>query len=215
MWSSSGSEVANSWRTERWDSLRLLTPNWQCRLARPRLRRGRSRRFHDDAGGRRFHHRIREGDRRPGAVRHDGHIGAPHRWWIPRHYRPGRMALPDGRPRHGSVQRAARARLRGGAAVVRGDMDADGLPERGAARGGRGDGGRRVCDGRTDRGRNPAFRPRGHVGCRRARARAAHVPGPRHPLVDGGGWRARRALRRGGRHRSGPARAFDAARWFT
>ena len=26
------SEIANSWRTERWDSLRLLTPNWQCRL---------------------------------------------------------------------------------------------------------------------------------------------------------------------------------------
>src|SRR4051812_4795779 len=25
-------EVANSWRTERWDPLRLLTPNWQCRL---------------------------------------------------------------------------------------------------------------------------------------------------------------------------------------
>jgi putative flavoprotein involved in K+ transport len=25
-------EVANAWRTERWDSLRLLTPNWQCRL---------------------------------------------------------------------------------------------------------------------------------------------------------------------------------------
>src|SRR6188472_2704839 len=25
-------ELANSWRTERWDSLRLLTPNWQCRL---------------------------------------------------------------------------------------------------------------------------------------------------------------------------------------
>ena len=24
--------VANSWRSERWDSLRLLTPNWQCRL---------------------------------------------------------------------------------------------------------------------------------------------------------------------------------------
>jgi putative flavoprotein involved in K+ transport len=26
------SQVANSWRSERWDSLRLLTPNWQCRL---------------------------------------------------------------------------------------------------------------------------------------------------------------------------------------
>ena len=25
-------QVASSWRTERWDSLRLLTPNWQCRL---------------------------------------------------------------------------------------------------------------------------------------------------------------------------------------
>ena len=26
-------EVANSWKTERWDSLRLLSPNWQTRLA--------------------------------------------------------------------------------------------------------------------------------------------------------------------------------------
>src|SRR5215213_7164806 len=25
-------EVANSWLTERWDSLRLLTPNWESRL---------------------------------------------------------------------------------------------------------------------------------------------------------------------------------------
>jgi putative flavoprotein involved in K+ transport len=25
-------EVASSWRTERWDSLRLLTPNWMCQL---------------------------------------------------------------------------------------------------------------------------------------------------------------------------------------
>jgi putative flavoprotein involved in K+ transport len=25
-------EIANAWRTERWDSLRLLTPNWQRRL---------------------------------------------------------------------------------------------------------------------------------------------------------------------------------------
>jgi putative flavoprotein involved in K+ transport len=25
-------ELANSWRTQRWDSLRLLTPNWQTRL---------------------------------------------------------------------------------------------------------------------------------------------------------------------------------------
>src|SRR3954463_4319786 len=25
-------DVAHTWRTERWDSLRLLTPNWQSRL---------------------------------------------------------------------------------------------------------------------------------------------------------------------------------------
>src|SRR5215510_7890670 len=25
-------EIAHTWRTERWDSLRLLTPNWQSRL---------------------------------------------------------------------------------------------------------------------------------------------------------------------------------------
>lgn len=25
-------EVANAWRNERWDSLKLLTPNWQCQL---------------------------------------------------------------------------------------------------------------------------------------------------------------------------------------
>ena len=25
-------EVANSWRKERWDSLKLLTPNWQTRM---------------------------------------------------------------------------------------------------------------------------------------------------------------------------------------
>ena len=25
-------EIANSWKQERWDSLRLLTPNWQTRL---------------------------------------------------------------------------------------------------------------------------------------------------------------------------------------
>ncbi len=25
-------EIANSWRHERWDSLTLLTPNWQCKL---------------------------------------------------------------------------------------------------------------------------------------------------------------------------------------
>lgn len=33
-------EVANTWKTERWDSLRLLTPNWQTRLPGCRYRGG-------------------------------------------------------------------------------------------------------------------------------------------------------------------------------
>ena len=60
--------------------------------------------------------------------------------------------------------------------------------------------------------RDPALGPARHAGRRRARPRAADVPGPRHPLVDGGGGRARRALRRGRRHRAGAPRAVDAAR---
>ena len=35
-------EVANSWRHERWDSLRLLTPNSQARLPGHPLRRAGS-----------------------------------------------------------------------------------------------------------------------------------------------------------------------------
>src|SRR4030095_9732889 len=37
-------EVANSWRTQRWDSLRLLTPNWMTRLP------GRGYQGHDPNG---------------------------------------------------------------------------------------------------------------------------------------------------------------------
>ena len=38
-------KVANSWRTERWDSLRLLTPNWQNRLPGYRYQGGKPNGF--------------------------------------------------------------------------------------------------------------------------------------------------------------------------
>ena len=47
--------MANSWRRERWDSLRLLTPNWQSRLPGHRYDGAGSGRLHDDAGGGRLH----------------------------------------------------------------------------------------------------------------------------------------------------------------
>ena len=118
------SEVANSWRTERWDSLRLLTPNWQCRLPGYAYDGRRPGRVHDDAGGRRVHHRLREGHRRAGAHRHDGHVGASHRRRVPRHDRSRRVGVPDRRARDGRVQRAARARLRRGGPRVGDDAHA-------------------------------------------------------------------------------------------
>ena len=68
-------EVANSWRTERWESLRLLTPNWQSRL--PGFGYDG-----DDPDGYRtmpevvaFIDRYARGDRRPGRDPHDRHVG--------------------------------------------------------------------------------------------------------------------------------------------
>ena len=103
-------EVANSWRTERWDSLRLLTPNWQCRLP------GYAYDGSDPDGfmtmpevvdfitdyAKLIAAPVQSGTTVT-SVRRD-------RWRVPRDHRPGRMALRDGRRRHGGVQRAARAR---------------------------------------------------------------------------------------------------------
>ena len=67
--------VANTWKTERWDSLRLLTPNWQSRLPDYRYDGRRSRRLHDDARGHRVHRALRDAHRRAGADRDDGDLG--------------------------------------------------------------------------------------------------------------------------------------------
>ena len=72
-------EVANSWRYERWDSLRLLTPNWQSRLPGLRLRRRGSRRLHDGRRSGRAHHSVRRACRalRFGRTRTSPRCGAP------------------------------------------------------------------------------------------------------------------------------------------
>ncbi len=104
------SQVANSWRTERWDSLRLLTPNWQCRLPGYAY-------DGDDPDG--FMTMPEVVDLITGYAKD---IAAPvqtdttvtsvrqRRGWLPRHDRPGRVAVPDRRAGHGGVQRAAGAR---------------------------------------------------------------------------------------------------------
>src|SRR5205807_2301923 len=114
------SEVANSWRTERWDSLRLLTPNWQCRLP--------GREYNGDDPD-------------------------------------GFMTMPEVVDFIAGYAKEIAAPVQTGTAVTS------------VSRNG---------EGSTD------------------------VPRSRHPLVDGGGGGTRRALRRGRRHRSGPAGAVDA-----
>ena len=68
-------EVANSWRRERWDSLRLLTPNWQSRLPGYRYEGAGPRRLHDDGRGRRVRLALCRRRRRAGAHAHHGHVG--------------------------------------------------------------------------------------------------------------------------------------------
>jgi putative flavoprotein involved in K+ transport len=65
-------EIANSWRHERWDSLRLLTPNWMSRLPGYRYAGDNP----DDAGGDPVHLALRGIHRRAGSHRQPGTVRA-------------------------------------------------------------------------------------------------------------------------------------------
>ena len=58
-------EVANSWRQERWDSLRLLTPNWLTRLPGCRYDGADPDGVHGHGGGHRVHLALRDPPRAP------------------------------------------------------------------------------------------------------------------------------------------------------
>src|ERR1700739_4516567 len=64
-------EVANSWRTQRWPSLRLLTPNWQTRLPGQHYARDDPDRLIPAPLGRGPPPPSRPPGRRPGPHRHD------------------------------------------------------------------------------------------------------------------------------------------------
>ena len=105
-------EVAHSWRTERWDSLRLLTPNWQSRL--PGFRYDG-----DDPDGYRTMPEVIDF-----IAAYAKAISAPVRTHttvtsvrsdgdgIPRAHRPRRLAVPDRRAGVGRLQHRAACRLR-------------------------------------------------------------------------------------------------------
>ena len=72
-------EVANSWRRERWDSLRLLTPNWQSRLPGYRYDGADPDGYMTMAEVIDFISRFAVVVRRAGTHAHDGHLGEARR----------------------------------------------------------------------------------------------------------------------------------------
>ena len=130
-------EVANSWKTERWDSLRLLTPNWQSRLP------GYGYEGADPDGFRTmpetiaFIERYAERCEAPVEIHTAVTSVRSERRRLSSLDQSGRMALPDGRPGHGGVQYPERPRGRGGAAARDRDAHADGVSQSGPGPGGR------------------------------------------------------------------------------
>ena len=76
--------MANSWRRERWDSLRLLTPNWQSRLPGHRYEGPDPDGYMTMGEVVEFIERFASASRGPGPDRHQRHVGAAHRRRVPR-----------------------------------------------------------------------------------------------------------------------------------
>ena len=83
-------EVANSWRRERWDSLRLLTPNWQSRLPGLRYEGPDPDGYMTMGEVIEFIERFAKVSRAPGPDRRERHVGAARRRRLPRDDEPRR-----------------------------------------------------------------------------------------------------------------------------
>ena len=180
-------EVANSWRTERWDSLRLLTPNWQSRLPGFGYEGDDPDGFrtmpetialHRALRARRFARRCGRTCRVTSVRAHDDGYEVVDA--------AGHLALRGGRARDRRVQhrrRCRRSRRRCRRAIAQ--LTTAPVPQSRAARSRRRAGRRRVRHRRADRRRDPALRPAGDAGGRRARARAARSTAAG---TSSGGW---------------------------
>ena len=189
-------EVANSWRTQRWDSLRLLTPNWMTRdrpVSVPRRRPGRRYQrtaSRGDARGLRPRIRapVRTGTtvtsvRAAGGgfvVRTDEGV-----WHAPT------VVLACGGTTLPTVPGLARLAPPGST------RSPGGLSQPRRAAPGRCPGGRRRGQRGSARRRTAPLRAPGHARHRRARPHAAYLPRPGHPVVAGRRRGAGPALRRG------------------
>ena len=208
-------EVANTWKTERWDSLRLLTPNWQSRLP------GFGYDGDDPDGFMTMPEVISFLERYAAVVAAPVQTGTTVTQLRPASNgyavttSEGCWNAPDGRPGDRGLQRRPSPALRHRRSGRHRHGDAGRVPEPGPARRRWRADGRRVGDGHPARRRDPPIGPPGDGGRRRPRARPARLPGPRHPTLDGRHRHDGRALRRGRRHRPGAPAPVDADRRHT
>ena len=204
-------QVANSWRTQRWDSLRLLTPNWMTRLP------GYAYRGADPDGylsARQVTAMLADYAEASAAPVLTGttvtSVRAAGGGYVVSD-RPGQLARADGGAglRGGDGARGASA---GAAGAGRDHLGhPGGLPQPGPAAPGRRAGGRRLGQRGPARRRAGPLRAPGHPRRRRARPHAAHLPRPGHLVVAGRRRGAGPALRRGRRSGAGAERAVHAA----
>ena len=179
-------EVANSWRRERWDSLRLLTPNSQSRLPGYRYQGAdpdgfmTMREVVEFIGG--FAAAIDAPVRTHTEVTHVRPVDDGYRVVTSAR----RARVPQPRDRERRVQRARRARAAASRAGIDRVLHAVRLPQSGELARRRRARRRRVGHRGAARRRDPAFRPARAALRRRARAVAAHLSRPRRALVDGG-----------------------------
>ena len=204
--------MANSWRRERWDSLRLLTPNWQSRLPGLRYEGPDPDGYMTLGEVTEFIERFATASRAP--VRTGTNVTSVRRTGDGYHVRTtrGELACRAVVIASGACNQPSVPRFKDAVPAFRRAADAVRLPRprqaprRRRARGG--SVGDRRAAGRRAAAVGSAGDPRGGG----ARAVAAHVPRPRCAVVDGRVGCVGSAVRRGRGSHPGPAAALASAR---
>lgn len=175
--------VAERWRAERWDSLRLLTPNWMSRLPGFGCGGG-SGWLHDDAGGHRVLRGLRVSMQGTDRDRMRGIARLPQWSALCDRHQPWAMAGRQRRHRHGLLRHTAGSLSLPASECRDPAGGADALsPARTAARR-RSARGRGICLRRPVGRRDPGQRPPRDTGRGTAHAPAAPV----RVATFSGGW---------------------------
>ena len=205
--------IAQSWRTRRWHSLRLLTPNWMTRLPGygydgddpDGYQRAGEVVALLDAYGRAFGAPVRP---------HTTVVGvAAHGIGVPGGHRRRPVALPGRRRGDRDGGRVESARPRPRPARPPPTDHRAGLPRARAGRAGRGAGRGRLRVGRADRRRAAASRAAGDRRRRRPRPGAADLPRPRHLPLDATSWASSTSATTRSRTWSGPGGCRRCSWW--